>query len=62
MMLFKRLFGRSKQPDQTMRGLGPSQTATEQEAIRNRMEAEVTDSKARRAAAAAKNEAKDSTT
>ena len=57
MSFLSKLFGKSKGPDQAMRGLEPMQTATEQEQIRSRMETEVLNSKAQRDAKAAEGDA-----
>jgi len=52
MTLFKRLFGFRKR-DQDMDDDAPSQSSAEQEAVRRRMETEITRAKERRAAMAA---------
>jgi len=60
MTLFKRLFG-SRKPDQEMRGEAPQQSSAEQDAVRQRMETEITRAKERRATIAAEDTAGKST-
>jgi hypothetical protein len=58
MSLFKKLFGEKKQPDTAMRGASsaPIQSPEQQDAIRTKMESELSASRDKRAADAASKE------
>ncbi|MPZ48058.1 MAG: hypothetical protein GEU75_01890 [Dehalococcoidia bacterium] len=58
MTFLKHIFG-SRKPDQAIQGSAPQQSTAEQEAIRSRMETEVTRGKEQRAAKAAAESNKD---